>query len=157
MRIKLGKHKTSRLKLPSIKQLDLEFYVQGGNKLIRRSTGQVCGFKNNKGYLQVTYKRVKYLVHRIIYKLIMRRDPNYVDHKNNDHTNNSFTNLRSVTFRQNCGNRKSCNKNNNNGYLNIKFRKHGYEVHVAGKYISSHKDLAGAILARDLTRAKIYS
>ena len=59
-----------------------------------RYANKVAGVKNSEGYLSVSINKRKYLVHRVIWKMLHCEDPLIVDHIDGDRTNNSAANLR---------------------------------------------------------------
>lgn len=71
----------------------------------------IKGQPNSKGYLRVTIKRKKYLVHRLVAELYIPNpeDKPQVNHKDGNKLNNSVDNLEWVTNREN---REHAVKNN---------------------------------------------
>ena len=60
------------------------------------------------GYLYIKFDGVRYPAHRVIWKMMTGEDaPCQIDHINRDKTNNKWKNLRSVTAKQNCENRRN--------------------------------------------------
>jgi hypothetical protein len=51
-------------------------------------------------------RRQRYMVHRIIWKMVTGKEPNVIDHIDGDPTNNRFDNLRSCTLSQNHANQR---------------------------------------------------
>lgn len=47
-------------------------------------------------YLVVRIKQIKYVLHRIIWKMVTGEDPNFIDHINGIGTDNRWVNLRNV-------------------------------------------------------------
>lgn len=62
-----------------------------------RYAGKLAGVKNSSGYLTVKINKEKFLVHRIIWKLIRNEEPVVVDHIDCNKENNSIANLRSAS------------------------------------------------------------
>jgi len=65
-----------------------------------------AGRLTNDGYLRVCLDGVKYLVHRIIYKMIHGVDPDNVDHDNGNKTENTPDNVISKTVSGNMQNKR---------------------------------------------------
>ena len=109
-----AKKKTVK-QLPSLERLQQLFVYdsQTGSLTRRVSTsanarqGDRVGSRHNAGYLQMQLDGKKYLVHRIIWKLVTGKDPEEleVDHKNGDRSDNRWENLRLATMSQQRGNR----------------------------------------------------
>ena len=60
------------------------------------------------GYLYGVIGKQIYMTHRIIWKLVTRKEPPPIlDHKDRNKTNNAWENLRAATASQNCTNRSS--------------------------------------------------
>lgn len=87
-------------------------YIDG--KLYRN--GREVGWLQN-GYRHCEYKGKRYLVHRLIWRVVKGRWPRYeIDHKDQNRSNNRIENLRDVSHSVNCRNQKKikgyhrCNK-----------------------------------------------
>jgi hypothetical protein len=91
--------------LPPLELLEEFFtYCEKTGNLVRKKTissralqGQVVGSVNRDGYLRVKFQRVEYMVHRIIWKLVTKKDiPDgaILDHVDRDRQNNRVENLR---------------------------------------------------------------
>lgn len=78
--------------------------------------GDVAGFKNSKGHLQVGINRIKYLAHRIIWIMCEGEIPSgyEIDHINMIKNDNRLSNLRLSTSSQN-GMNKNTHKDNKSG------------------------------------------
>ena len=88
--------KTKYLKLPPLERLlELFDYDPFNGLLIRKSTGKEAGSFNSQRYRVVVIDRVKYYVHRIVYKMFHRKDPRHyvIDHINGCPHDNSIENL----------------------------------------------------------------
>lgn len=81
--------------------------------------GDVAGWICSTGYLRITFKGKKYLVHRVIWFLHYgEQPPELVDHKNCLKVDNRIKNLRSATPLTNMMN-KSKYKNNTSGITGV--------------------------------------
>lgn len=58
------------------------------------------------GYTRCTIGKVRYMAHRIIWKMVHGEEPLEIDHIDGDRANNRIVNLRSVTAQVNAKNRK---------------------------------------------------
>lgn len=77
----------------------------------------------NNGYYVVSFRKVQYLLHRVIWFIKTGEQPGYIiDHKNRNRLDNSWSNLRLVTFSQSSINTKISTKNTS-GYKGVYFRK----------------------------------
>ena len=78
-------------------------------KLYRRSTGTEAGwFQKTNGYRMVEVrKHGKFLVHRIIWKMVTGEDAPFIDHEDLHKTRNWWLNLRDCTKTENQGNRNA--------------------------------------------------
>jgi len=86
-------------------------------------TGNIAGSKGSDGYIVVNLHKIHYPVHRIIWKMTTKSDPErLIDHINGDRSDNRIENLREAEFWQNLCNRGK-NKNNTSGIKNICFDK----------------------------------
>jgi hypothetical protein len=83
--------------------------------------GQVAGSMSSKGYIIVTFKRIKYLANRLAYYMYHGVDPleKMVDHKNDPTTNNKIDNLRLASNAQNQMNRVNLPSNNTSGVIGV--------------------------------------
>lgn len=70
--------------------------------------GSIAGSERPDGYRAITLNRVKYLAHRIAWKLHTGEEPDvFLDHKDRNPSNNAFLNLRNSDPWKNQGNRFS--------------------------------------------------
>ena len=116
------------IKLPSQKEIkELFDYNTNSGELIRikrtarrTKVGEVAGSFSSNGYSNVTIAGIKYQSHRIIYKLYYGDfNENFeIDHIDHDRSNNRIENLRAVTHKVNCKNRK-LSKNNTSGHIGV--------------------------------------
>jgi hypothetical protein len=96
--------------LPSQEELLADFrYDEATGKLYWRTRyGGREAFcqKYKNGYLYGTFRRKKYLAHRVIWKIANGFDPQFIDHDNGVRDRNLDANLRSVDFGGNMRNAK---------------------------------------------------
>jgi HNH endonuclease len=112
------------------------FKVEGGNlvRLIdarRTKAGQIVGCPNNEGYLKFGHKGKVYSVHRVIYLLTHKEDPECVDHINGNVADNRPENLRAAVIQTNAYNAK-IQVNNTSGCKGVHHLKdgHGYQANI---------------------------
>ena len=74
-------------------------------------------------YIQVSIKRKKYYLHRIIFMMHHGYMPDFIDHIDGNRRNNKIENLRQATLSQNQYNKK-INKNNTSGIKGVYWNKH---------------------------------
>ena len=91
--------------------------VQGCSKITNK-----VGSPHRGGYLNVAIDYKKYLVHRIIWKMVYGTDPNFIDHISGVKEDNRIENLRSVTRQENARNIK-IPKNNTSGTIGVTWNK----------------------------------
>lgn len=100
--------------LPSLDLLEKHFlYDKEGGKLFakiawgHRRVGEEVGSVSNAGYILVALKGVKYLTHRLIWKMHYGEEPrSIIDHINGIRTDNRISNLRQATWSLNSANSK---------------------------------------------------
>jgi len=117
-----------------------------------RFAGAKAGSKDKRtGYTYIAINEVRYLTHRIVYKIHTGVDPNIIDHINRIRTDNRFENLRSGTQADNIRNSISCIKNKS-GHLNIHETVDGWRVRdrINGKlvHVGTYLTLEEAIQAK---------
>lgn len=124
-----------------------------------RNAGKVVGTMESNGYLQVRWKNTAYLVHRVIWLMVVGAWPSeHIDHKDHIRTNNVFTNLRDIPQERNNANKK----NNRSGHSSIYEQKRNtnrpwmVQVFSKGKYLTqqSFAELQDAIDHRDAVRRR---
>lgn len=133
-------HKSARKPLPSQERLhELFRYEPETGKLTRIAKsgrrgviGEVVGSRGAKGYLYVSIDGLRYLVHRIVYKMMTSEDPpagRDIDHLNGDRGDNRWNNLRVVSRTENNRNAQK-SKNNASGTTGVSWS------NQAGKWMS---------------------
>ena len=109
--------------LPPVERLRELFEYSDGlliHKLTRSKAvaGQPVGRMMRNGYITTTVDNHRFLVHRIVWKLIHGTEPGQVlDHLNGDRADNCIENLREVTPQQNTFNARS--KANKTGFKGV--------------------------------------
>jgi hypothetical protein len=140
------------------------FAVDGGNlvRLIdakKTKAGEIVGSPNNQGYLKFGHKGKIYSVHRVIYFLTHKEQPECVDHINGVVSDNRPENLRPAVIRNNAYNAK-LSARNKTGCKGIHFLKdgQGYQANInyngKRKFLGTFKTFDDAkdfiSLARDM-------
>jgi hypothetical protein len=98
--------------------LDTGVFVWKVRPSMRTKTGDVAGTLNSDGYVQIGFRRRKYLAHRLAWLYMYGGWPKqHIDHINRDRTDNRIKNLREVSNAENCQNtdRSSSNKSGHKG------------------------------------------
>jgi hypothetical protein len=100
---------------------DIYRHIKKGSEAGYLKPGRVKG----KEYAAVRLNRKVYYVHRIIYYLITKKDPesHLIDHIDGNTLNNHIENLRLVTNKENQRNRTVINKNNTSGCTGVTWDK----------------------------------
>ena len=89
----------------------------------RVKVGDIAGYSNGNGYLQISVQSRLYLAHRLAWLYMYGEWPeDQLDHVNRVRTDNRISNLREVTNKQNHQN-KSKRSNNTSGYPGIYWNK----------------------------------
>jgi hypothetical protein len=128
----------------------------------RVKAGDPIKTKYRAGHLAVSIDGVRYLAHRVIWKMTTGEDPvDQIDHIDGDASNNSFANLRESDQSQNRMNSRK-NSNNTSGVKGISYHKatnkwratvgNGY----ASKQIGIFDDFQSAVEACNLARAEMH-
>lgn len=143
--------------LPSQDILNSRFrYNQTTGKLYYAGTHTECeGTRNNKGYLQISVNGIKYLKHRIIYKMVTGEDPTVIDHKDHNPKNNKWNNLRNCSTNQNLQNRKPM-KNNKLGISGVTAKRDKFVATIQDKYLGIFDNLNDAVKARQKAEKEIF-
>lgn len=100
--------------------------------------GTAAGCITSDGYLEVGLGYDKWLLHRIIWKMVYGEEPEEIDHINHVGTDNRLKNLRAVTKQENSKN-TSMHKNNTSGITGVilykRTSKYAAQIRVDGKKI----------------------
>jgi hypothetical protein len=115
--------------MPSREELNALFEYKDG-KLYRRpgacagrvKAGAPAGCPDGKGYLAVSIKTKKYLVHRIVWVMHGRPAAPFIDHINGDKLDNRIENLRAADYWINNRNAK-LSKRNTSGIKGVSWSK----------------------------------
>jgi HNH endonuclease/AP2 domain len=85
--------------------------------------GNIAGYKDNAGYIQVRFEGKRYLAHRLIWLIYNGKWPSMViDHKDGNKSNNLLSNLRDVSLCSNSQNRLKPSKLNKSGFIGVSWR-----------------------------------
>lgn len=125
-----------------------------------RLSGQIAGWSHGAGYRCVEVDGEKFLVHRLIWKMITGDDAPFIDHENEQTADNRWLNLRDCTKSQNQGNR-GARRDNSAGFKNIHWvaerRRWCVQIkHGDIRFMRRCKTLAGAIAIRRLKTAEMF-
>lgn len=104
--------------------------------------GSLAGSLNGHGYVEVKFRKAKYLAHRIAWKLAHGALPldGHIDHENTIKSDNRLINLRRADKVKNGANRRK-NKNNTSGYKGVtrnngkRIKRWTAQINVDGKHI----------------------
>ena len=126
-------------------ELAKNFKVEGGN-LVRITdskkikAGQMVGTPNTEGYLKFRHNYTTYSVHRVIYLLTHKKQPECVDHINGIVSDNRPENLREAVIQTNAYNAKLSAKNTS-GFKGVHHLKDGNGYQASIKYNHKRKFL----------------
>lgn len=120
---------------------------------MKRDSKRLPNYKYLNLILELSIYGIKFLQHRLIWKIIKKNDPiGDIDHINHEKTDNRIENLRDVSRSENQKNRK-LNKNNTSGYNNIVNDKNRISSYIVQfktyKIAKRFNNLESAILFRD--------
>jgi hypothetical protein len=123
---------------------------------------RMIGSFESKGYLQIKIGNHCYMAHRLAWKYVTGDDPGdfQIDHKDLNKSNNAFSNLRLVTNKQNCENRK-INARNKTGHRGVYMRGNRFYAEICHNYvrmkIGTYTTLQEAIDAVAKKRKELFS
>lgn len=109
--------------------------------------------KDKSGYYHGTIDSVRYLAHRVIYKLFYGIEPEFIDHDDGNPSNNRISNLISATRKENNSNTKK-RSDNKSGVVGVIYHKgkqkwEAYINHNNKRYgLGSYTNIEDAIKAR---------
>lgn len=104
----------------------------------RWKSGQIAGCTSSShGYKTIQIGKKKYLAHRIIFLMIHKYLPEFIDHIDGNQQNNDITNLRPCTSKQNQYNQK-LHKNNKSGLKGVHFCKKDKKWRASIKFGELH-------------------
>lgn len=97
---------------------------------------RTVGNFESKGYLQIKLGNHFYMAHRLAWRYVTGNDPgdNQIDHVDLNKNNNAFSNLRLVTNKQNCENRK-INARNKTGYRGVYMKGNRFVAEICHNYV----------------------
>ncbi len=93
---------------------------------LRRQTGKIAVHINKTGYLIIKVGKEAYKAHRLAYVIMTGKQPDVIDHINQNKTDNRWVNLRSVSKRINC-----CNNSRKISATGIR----GVHLNKYGRYV----------------------
>jgi len=86
--------------------------------------GKKAGFKQSKGYIQISIDNKQYFAHRLAWLYIHGAWPiNLIDHIDQNKENNKIENLRDVTKEINFQNQSKSHSNNKTNLLGVHYKK----------------------------------
>lgn len=100
-----------------------DYYITVYGDVFKKSNGkQVKAHLTRDGYLRLTLKGKKHLVHNLVFETYEKiKDPNLVvDHIDNNKLNNHPSNLQEITNRENCSKDK---KGGSSNYIGVCYDK----------------------------------
>ena len=118
-----------------------------------RYANKLVGVKNSQGYLSVSINNSRYLVHRIVWKLMNGTEPLIIDHIDGDRLNNKATNLREATESLSAFNKRLVVKRLPRG---VQPNKRGFMARLANKYIGTYETVKEAHQAYCVAAAARY-
>ena len=122
---------------------------------------QIGSFES-KGYLQIKIGKNIYMAHRLAWKYVTGNDPFdfQVDHVDLNKNNNAFSNLRLVSNKQNCENRK-INVRNKTGHRGVYMRGTRFVAEICHNYvrikIGSYATIQEAVNAVTKKRKELFT
>lgn len=152
--------------LPSQEYLNSIFKVENGtliNNVARGSQskhGVLAGWIDKTGYQKVRLNGVKYMAHRLVWKMVYNAEPEFVDHIDGNRLNNCVENLRSVNHSENMKN-KAKQRNNSSGVTGVvwykKLNKWAVNIKIDGKlkHLGYFEDFNQAVQIRTKQQEKL--
>jgi len=129
------------------------------SKINKRCAGKPAGGVSKSGYVVISIGRVRYLAHRLIWKMAYGFDPPLIDHKNGNRSDNRIDNLRVATHEQNMRNRvRKVGKQLPKGVFAVR-EKFQAAVNVGGRKVllGTFATVAEATRAYEQTASKLHS
>lgn len=80
----------------------------------QKTVGDCAGCKQSNGYWSLGFKKNSFLCHRVIFFLLNKYVPDFIDHIDGNRSNNKILNLRAASIQENSWNQKK-NKRNTSG------------------------------------------
>lgn len=100
-----------------------------------RFAGSEAKTINGAGYITVSLDGRTYLAHRIIWKMVHGKDPNYIDHVNGIRTDNRIQNMRSISSQQNMLNRAITTQSTTGIYgVTISNKDKSFKIYITRDY-----------------------
>jgi hypothetical protein len=127
------------------------------NQFNSRFAGKLIHNVESNGYLQVRWKGILYMAHRVVWLMEKGVWPSeHIDHKDHDRQNNRIGNLRDVTQGVNNANKQT----NKSGHSGVFFQKRStnrpwmVQVYTQGRYVTqqSFANINDAVAHRDAVR-----
>lgn len=159
-----------KFELPSAERLfELFTYDPGTGLLVwkistnnRVRAGDPIKTKYAAGHIAVGIDGVRYLAHRIIWKMMTGKDPiDQIDHIDGNASNNAFSNLRESDQAQNLANTRT-RRNNTSGAKGVSFHKATGKWRATigknyrSKQIGIFDDFQSAVEAANRARAELH-
>ena len=152
------------IELPSCGRLNELFVVVGETLTWKARGAKPAGRGLENGYIQVQVDGVRYMAHRIVFKMVSGNDPGklQIDHIDRNKKNNSPSNLRLATNAQNKQNTVSANRNSKSGIRGVSWdngkKKWRASIKVDGKtkYIGRFFSASDAEDAHTKARIKLF-
>lgn len=123
---------------------------------------RTVGRTETKGYLQIAVDKKLYMAHRLAWIYVTGEDPSgyQIDHIDMNKSNNAFSNLRLVSNKQNCENRKF-NSRNKTGCRGVYEQGGRFVAEICHNYkrikIGRFDTLEQAAAAAEAKRAELFS